>query len=101
MDNNIKVEYRQYAILTTIKNKKNLNVLVINNNYASFFQELDDLQKENYISIDSNEYKITPKGAVQEKKLRSNLNLKGINKFIFPEFEYFVDTISSNEIYLP
>lgn len=101
MNNKIKDEYRKYAILTTIKNKKNLTILVINNDFASFFKELDTLQKENCILIDSNEYKITAKGEAQEKKLKNKLNLNGINQFIFPEFEHFVDTISNNDIYLP
>lgn len=90
---------RIWSALYCTETNTDYTSLMIDEDYielASFIQKLINNDLIDYVQ---GKYMITEKGRHRKKEIERALNLKGIRKFVVPNFDILIDSIESNDLY--
>ncbi|RXU78373.1 hypothetical protein CYQ53_12090 [Enterococcus faecalis] len=92
-------QLRIWSALYCTETNTNFSSLIINEDYielASFVQKLINID---LIDYEQGKYKLTEKGKYKKKEIERVFDLKGIQRFVVPDFNVLVDSIESNDLY--
>lgn len=99
MEENLLKKYRTLAAISFVKRNISLDKLVIDNDYIEVYDFLNTMIDEGLLNIINGEYSVSDKGIFEEKKLIKELHLKGLYKYIYPDFSKFSGKKKSNHLY--